>query len=45
MRSESARTAGLPSDLVIFGLQSGFLGYYPGYSKGLHSVAPSRAPS
>ncbi|WNG14868.1 GMC family oxidoreductase [Cystobacter fuscus] len=42
LRSESARTAGLPSDLVIFGLQSGFLGYYPGYSKGLPQ--PGGAP-
>ncbi len=42
LRSESARTAGLPSDLVIFGLQSGFLGYYPGYSKGL--PPPGGAP-
>jgi choline dehydrogenase len=39
-RSASAKLANLPSDLVIFGLHSGFIGYYPGYTKG---QSPQRA--
>jgi choline dehydrogenase len=34
LRSDSAKTTKGPSDVVVFGLQSGFYGYFPGDTKG-----------
>lgn len=43
-RSTSAKKANLPSDLVVFGLHSGFYGYYPGYTKGVAPQGGAPAP-
>jgi choline dehydrogenase len=43
-RSSSAKVAGGPSDLVVFGLHSGFYGYFPGYTKGLAPQGGAPAP-
>lgn len=43
-RSSSAKVAGGPSDLVVFGLHSGFYGYFPGYTKGQAPQGGAPAP-
>lgn len=46
-RSSSAKSANKPSDLVVFGLHSGFYGYFPGYTKGQapQGGAPAAPPN